>query len=100
MRTIDGGEQRLVVAARAAARTMVKGRARFYDRYPNALDALHPGLAGASAATLVAIGRHLVERESLSPRRWFGFGGEVGLVNARAALLLGRIRRRAAARLP
>ena len=100
MRTIDGGEQRLAVAARAAARTMVKGRARFYDRYPIALEVLHPGLACASAATLVAVGRHLVERESLSPRRWSGFGGEVGLVNARAALLLGRVRRQAAARLP
>ncbi len=106
MRTVDirkvdmGGTERLAAAARATARTMVKGRARFYDRIPLALDALHPGLAHASAATLVAIGQHLVERESASPRRWFGFGGEVGLVNARAALLLGRARRRAAARRP
>ena len=101
MRTVDvGGTGRLAVAARTAAWTMVKARARFYDRYPLALDALHPGLAHAPAATLVAIGQHLIERESRSPRRWFGFGGEVGLVNARATLLLGRARRRAAAHRP
>ena len=101
MRIIDvGGDERLAEAARTVARALVKGRARFYDRYPMALDALHPGLACAPPAALVAIGQHLVERESLSPRRWFGFGGEVGLVNARAALLLGRLRRRAAARHP
>ena len=98
MQTMDtSGAERFAVAARTAAWTMVKARARFYDRYPASLDALHPGLAHAPAATLVAIGRHLVERESLSPRRWFGFGGEIGLVNARATLLLGRARRRAAA---
>ncbi len=99
MRILDvSGEDGLAAAARTAARMMVKGRARFYDRTPMALDALHPGLACAPPTTLVAIGEHLVERESLSPRRWFGFGGEVCLVNARAALLLGRARRRAAAR--
>ena len=59
-----------------------------------ALEPLYPGLACASDATLIAVAKHLVERESRSPRRWFGFGGEVSLVNAKAALLLGRARRR------
>ena len=82
-------------AARRAACHMVKVRARFYGRRPAALDALHSGLSMASATTLVAIAEHLVEREQRSPRRWFGFGGEVALLNARGALLLGRARRRA-----
>lgn len=82
-------------AACRAASHMVKTRARHYARRPTALEALHPGLSMAAAKTLVAIAEHLVERESRSPRRWFGFGGEVSLVNARAALLLGRVRRRA-----
>ena len=93
---IDGTARSVLMASagRHAACHMLKARARFYARRPAALDALHPGLASASPATLVAVATHLVERESLSPRRWFGFGGEVGLVNARAALLLGRTLRR------
>lgn len=85
----------LAAPARRAAAHMVKMRARYYGRRPMALDALFPGLSMATPASLVAIASHLVERESRSPRRWFGFGGEVNLVNARAALLLGRVQRRA-----
>ena len=82
-------------AARRAVAHRVKMQARLYARRPMMLEVLHPGLASASTAALVAIGRHLVERERASPRRWFGFGGEVNLLNARAALLLGRALRRA-----
>ena len=96
----EGGEDRadrddeIAAAARRAASHMVKMRARRYAQRPSALDALHPGLSRAAPATLIAIAEHLVEREIRSPRRWFGFGGEVSLLNARAALLLGRARRR------
>ena len=82
-------------AARRAACHLVKTRARHYARRPWSLDALYPGLSTAPPHRLVAIAAHLVEREACSPRRWFGFGGEVSLVNARAALLLGRALRRA-----
>ena len=84
----------LATAARRAACHLVKTRARQYARRPMALEALVPGLSTAPPHTLVAIAEHLVERERHSPRRWFGFGGEVSLVNARAALLLGRALRR------
>ena len=80
--------------ARRAVAHMIKMRARHYARRPMALEALHPGLSNADAVALVAVAAFLVERETRSPRRWFGFGGEVNLVNARAALLLGRTRRR------
>ena len=80
--------------AAAAAAQLVKGRARFYGRRPMALEPLYPGRGSACATTLIAIASHLVEQEARSPRRWFGFGGEVNLVNARAALLLGRALRR------
>ena len=79
--------------AGAARRTVVctiKARARRYARRPQELDALFLGLGFASPSTMIAVAAHLVEREARSPRRWFGFGGEVGLANARAALLLGR----------
>ncbi len=81
-------------AAKRAAAHIVKARARYYRRRPAALEVLYPGLAEASPATLVAVAAHLVEREEGEPRRWIGFGGEVGLVNAKAALLLGRTLRR------
>ncbi len=81
-------------AAATAVAQGIKGRARRYARWPMALDTLHPGLGSASPDTLVAVAAHLVEREEKSPRRWFGFGGEVCLLNARAALLLGRAWRR------
>ena len=86
----------LAAAARRSIAHTVKARARRYRRRPQALDALFPGLGSAPPDTLIAIATHLVEREAGSPRRWFGFGGEVSLLNARAALLLGRALRRAA----
>ena len=89
---IDGMD--LGAAARRAVAYRIKAQARLYARRPMLLERLHPGLACASAATLVAIGEHLVARERASPRRWFGFGGEVTLVNACAVHLLGRTRRR------
>ncbi|MGD0635976.1 MAG: hypothetical protein ABSA13_17305 [Beijerinckiaceae bacterium] len=87
--------------AAAAARTaahMIKSRARHYLRRPPALEALYPGLSHAGPQKMIAISAHLIERESLSPRRWFGFGGEVNLINAKAAGLLGRVMRRAEGR--
>ena len=86
----------LASAARRSIAHTLKARARRYGRRPQMLDALFPGLGSAPPDTLIAVAAHLVEREMRSPRRWFGFGGEVSLVNARAALLLGRALRRAA----
>lgn len=89
-------DEDLAKAARRSLAHTVKARARHYGRRPQALDALFPGLGCAPPDTLVAVAQHLVEREARSPRRWFGFGGEVSLLNARAALLLGRALRRSA----
>ncbi|WP_158810099.1 hypothetical protein [Beijerinckia sp. L45] len=90
----DPSDDDMQRAARCAVVHRIKTRARLYAKRPMALEPLYPGLACASGATLVAVASHLVERESRSPRRWFGFGGEVSLVNAKAALLLGRANRR------
>ena len=89
-----GRRTETIEAARGSVRSLIKARARHYARRPGALEALYPGLSMAGPLTLVAIAEHLAERERLSPRRWFGFGGEVGLINAKAALLLGRAQRR------
>jgi hypothetical protein len=85
----------IAAQARRTATQMVKCRARDYARRPMALEVLHPGLAAAKPETLIAVAEHLLEAERKNPRRWFGFGGEVKALNAKAALLLGRAMRRA-----
>ena len=94
--SVRDGAADLAGAARRSVCHMIKARARYYLRRPMALDLLHPGLSTAAPATLVAVAEFLVERETTSPRRWFGFGGEINLINARAARLLGRAARRQA----
>jgi hypothetical protein len=58
--------------------------------------------ARSSVACLVklAMAKHLFETERQTPRRWFGFGGEVPILNAKAVMLLAPTRRRAQLRLP
>jgi hypothetical protein len=80
--------------ARRSAVHMLKRRARDYARRPFELENLYPGLAAASPDLTIAIAEHLLTREEQVPQRWFGFGGEVKQLNAKATLLLGRYRRR------
>lgn len=82
--------------ARRTAAHLVKSRARDYARRPMQLEILYPGLATAEPQVLVAVATHLLARERDKAQRWFGFGGEIGGINARAALLLGRTWRRTA----
>jgi hypothetical protein len=82
--------------ARRTAAYMLKCRARDYARRPIQLEILYPGLAAAGPEALIAVAEHLIENERRNPRRWFGFGGEVNALNAKAALLLGRALRRRA----
>jgi hypothetical protein len=83
--------------ARRTAAFLVKARARIYARRPMLMDILYPGLATADPQRLIAVAEHLLRHEHQYPRRWFGFGGEVSALNAKAALLLGRTLRRAGA---
>ena len=61
------------------------------------METLCPGLAAASSGPMLALAKQLFEMERQTPRRWFGFGGEVPIINAKAVLLLARARRRAEA---
>lgn len=82
---------------RQAKRTVgffIKCRVREYRRRPMMLEVLSPHLSCANGVRLIAWGEHLLERERLMPQRWFGFGGEVRSINARAVILLGRFYRR------
>jgi hypothetical protein len=85
----------IAAQARRTVAHMVKCRARDYARRPMALEALYPGLGAARPEALIAVAEHLLEIERKNPCRWFGFGGEVKALNAKAALLLGRVLRRA-----
>ncbi|GEM_PF-1585911 len=81
--------------AKRTALALIKHRARAYAKCPMTLENVFPGLAAAEPETMIAAARHLIEKEKQMPQRWFGFGGEVLILNARAVLLLGRARRRA-----
>ena len=98
---IATAEDHALEALRAQARRSVahqtKRLAHEFARRPMRLERLYPGLAAAKPATLIAIAEHLLEKQRRAPQRWFGFGGEVPALNAKAALLYGRALRRAAA---
>ncbi len=81
--------------ARSAVAALVKRRARALARDPASLDHVLPGLSCALPETLIAVARQSLDAERRNPQRWFGFGGEVRALNAKALLLLGRARRRA-----
>jgi hypothetical protein len=55
-----------------------------------------PALPAATPETMIAVAAHLIETERHTPRRWFAFGGEVPILNAKAVLLYARALRRAA----
>lgn len=97
--SLQPAEARALEALRAQARRsashQLKRRARDFAKNPMMLDVLWPGLAAAEPQTMIAIAEHLLERERKAPPRWFGFGGEVSALNAKATLLYGRALRRA-----
>ena len=72
--------------ARRTAVFLIKDRARAYARRPMTLETISPGLAAAAPDTMVAVAKHLIETARQAPRRWFGFGGEVPILNAKAVL--------------
>lgn len=88
----------ILAQAQRTAAAMIKSRARIYAARPETLENLCPGLSSAPAETMISIAEHSLRIEILKARRWFGFGGEVEALNAKAALLLGRTLRRLSAR--
>jgi hypothetical protein len=80
--------------ARRSAIHMLKCRARDFARRPFELENLYPGLAAAPADVMIAVAEHLLANARHNPQRWFGFGGEITALNAKAALILGRALRR------
>jgi hypothetical protein len=74
---------------------LIKDRARTYAKRPMTLETAFAGLSAATPETMIAVGRHLIEMERQTPCRWFGFGGEVPIINAKAIVLFGRALRRA-----
>jgi hypothetical protein len=85
---------RILEAATFLAARLVKDRARRFAVNPLTLEAIFPGLANADPDTMIDVGLYLLAGEKKNPRRWFGFGGEVPALNAKAVVLLGRARRR------
>jgi hypothetical protein len=73
---------------------LIKDRARAYAKRPMTLENVFPGLSAAAPETIIAVTKHLIATERHAPRRWFGFGGEVPILNAKAVLLSARALRR------
>jgi hypothetical protein len=71
--------------------SLIKDRARDYAKRPITLENVSQGLSAAAPETIIAVAKHL---ERNAPRRWFGFGGEVPILNAKAVLLSARALRR------
>ena len=59
------------------------------------LENVFPGLSAAAPETIIAVAKHLIAAERNAPRRWFGFGGEVPILNAKGGFTfrLSHIRR-------
>jgi hypothetical protein len=93
-------ETALYVQARRSAAFLVKQPARAFAKCPLTLENVRPGLTAAAPETMLAVAAHLFEAERNTPRWWFGFGGEVPILNAKALMLLARAWRRAQSRLP
>ena len=73
---------------------LIKDRARDYAKRPITLENVSQGLSAAAPETKIAVAKHLIAAERNAPRRWFGFGGEVPILNAKAVLLCARALRR------
>jgi hypothetical protein len=88
----------VIAALRAqATRTavdLIKDRARAYAKRPTTLESVFPGLSSAAPETIIGVLKHLIVAERNTPRRWFGLGGEVPILNAKAVLLSARALRR------
>ncbi|MGH6834912.1 MAG: hypothetical protein ACREC9_05010 [Methylocella sp.] len=87
-------EAALRAQATRTAVDLIKNRARTYATRRVTLENVIPGLSAAAPETIIAMAKHLIAAERNAPRRWFGFGGEVPILNAKAVLLSARAVRR------
>jgi hypothetical protein len=87
-------EAALRAQATCTAVDLIKERARAYAKRPMTLENVFPGLSAAAPETIIAVAKNLIATERNAPRRWFGFGGEVPILNAKAVLLSARALRR------
>jgi hypothetical protein len=87
-------EAALRAQATRTAVDLIKDRARTCAKRRMTPENLIPGLSAAAPETIIAVAKHLISAESNAPRRWFGFGGEVTILNAKAMLLSARALRR------
>jgi hypothetical protein len=87
-------EAALRAKATRAAVDLIKERARAYLMRPMTLENVFQGLSAEAPETIIAVAKHLIAAEKNAPRRWFGLGGEVKILNAKAVLLSARALRR------
>jgi hypothetical protein len=81
--------------AKRTALDLTKRRARAYMMRLLTEETYFPEALDAAPDQIIAVAKRMIAAEKSVPRRWFGFGGEAPLLNARALLLCGRVLRRA-----
>ncbi len=87
-------EAALCAQATRTAVDLIEDRARAYAKRPMTLETVFSGLSAAAPEAIIAVAKHLIAAERNAPRRWFGFGGELQILNAKAVLLSARALRR------
>lgn len=75
----------LEAQAAATARIAIEMRARRFAADPELLDMIEPGLSKLRPRQLRNRIGVLIGEQLGTPRRWHGFGGEIPLINLRAA---------------
>jgi hypothetical protein len=89
-------EAALRAQAKRTALDLTKHRARAYLTRLLIEETYFPEVLWTAPDQIIAVAKRMIAAEKSVPRRWFGFGGEAPLLNAKALLLCGRVLRRAA----
>lgn len=91
---LDKVRAEVTAKARKTGVELIKLAARRYMLAPSLLDSLCAGLSYLSPAAMVNATKTLFAHElKYRPRRWFGFGGEIPIINRKAACIYARLLR-------
>lgn len=82
---LDGALAVIDLAAAEYVGARIAARAAEFAATPKWLATLRPGLTAAAPAEMIAMIDDEIARELARPRRRIGFGGEVPMINLRAA---------------
>ena len=83
--SLENVHDMLTVQARKTVETIIDARAEKFALQPSQLDIIEPGLSRRTPRKMRARIIELIDAEFCTPKRHFGFGGEIPLMNLSAA---------------